>query len=194
MNLDGITVFVDRDGTLNDDPGYLSDPDGLILFPGVVEAVAKLKQAGCRVVLVTNQSGIARGYLTRSDLRAIHDKLQKLLRHGGGMLDGIFFCPHLPEEGCECRKPRPGLIHQAVETLGVHVSRSYMVGDKQSDMELANNIGAIAVLVSSSSVSEEAVQAHKHGDLFIESFTLSFCEAVEWILRDVPKRKWTRCE
>ncbi len=191
MLLDGITVFVDRDGTLNDDPGYLASPDMLVLFPGVVEAVAKLKRAGCCVVLVTNQSGIGRSYFTRTDLHAIHDKLQVLLRQGGGMLDGIFFCPHLPEEGCACRKPSPGLVHQAVETLGVRVSRSYVVGDKRSDMELAKNIGAIGVLVSSSAISEEAVQAHKEGVLNIECFTLSFGQAVEWILQDAPKREWT---
>ncbi|WP_447968241.1 D-glycero-alpha-D-manno-heptose-1,7-bisphosphate 7-phosphatase [Nitrospira sp. M1] len=187
----GITVFVDRDGTLNEDPGYLSNPDALVLYPGVVEAVAKLKQAECAVVLVTNQSGIGRGYLTRVDLLAIHDKLERLLEQGGGSLDGVFFCPHLPDAGCECRKPKPGLIHQAVESLQVSVARSYMVGDKRSDMELASNVGAIGVLVNTSPVSQDAIDAKKRGELSIECITLTFREAVEWILRDTQTRQWS---
>ncbi|GJL56317.1 MAG: hypothetical protein NPIRA02_34490 [Nitrospirales bacterium] len=191
MKHQGITVFVDRDGTLNEDPGYLSNPDALVLYPGVVEAVARLKQAECAVILVTNQSGIGRGYFSQVDLRAIHDKLERLLREGGGGLDGIFFCPHLPDAGCECRKPNPGLIHQAVESLQVSVTRSYMVGDKRSDMELANNIGAIGVLVNTSSVSQDAIDAKRRGELRIECITLTFHEAAEWILQDAQTRQWS---
>ena len=187
-------MFVDRDGTLNDDPGYLTNPNGLILFPGVVEAIAQLKEAGCRVVLVTNQSAIGREYMTETQLKLIHDKLETLLEKGGGSLDGIFFCPHRPDDRCECRKPKPGLIHQAVDTLGVQTSRSYMIGDKQSDMELAQNIGAIGVLVATNSRSQDAISAHKQGRLDIESITLSFSEAVEWVLHDALKRTWPPIE
>ncbi|GJL67058.1 MAG: hypothetical protein NPIRA05_20290 [Nitrospirales bacterium] len=186
-----VTVFVDRDGTLNEDPGYLSNPDGLVLYPGAIEAVARLKQAGCSVVVVTNQSGIGRGMMTRANLEAIHDRLERMVKRGGGELDGIFFCPHLPDEGCHCRKPKTGLIHQAVSALRVSTVHSYMIGDKQCDMELANNIGAIGVLVTTSSVSQEAVKAHIRGDLHIESITLNFSKAVDWILEDAAKRQWT---
>ncbi|GJL62136.1 MAG: hypothetical protein NPIRA04_07900 [Nitrospirales bacterium] len=182
-----VTVFVDRDGTLNQDPGYLSTPDGLVLYPGVVESVARLKRAGCSVVLVTNQSGIGRGYFTRANLQAIHDKLENILAQGGGGLDGIFFCPHLPDDGCDCRKPKAGLIRQAVETLSVSTVHSYMVGDKRSDMELAGTVGAIGVLVTTSPVSQEAIHAQMRGELHIESVTSTFSEAVEWILQDISK-------
>ncbi len=188
--LDGITVFVDRDGTLNDDPGYLTHPDGLILFPGVVEAVARLKQAGSRVVLVTNQSAVGRKYMTAVELSAIHDKLERLLKEGGGALDAIFYCPHLPDDGCDCRKPRPGLIHQAKEALGIAGACSYMVGDKLADVELANVVGAIGVLVTTSSESQPAIEAHHRGDVQIECITLSFSGAVDWILQDALTRTW----
>ncbi|MGB0909415.1 MAG: D-glycero-beta-D-manno-heptose 1,7-bisphosphate 7-phosphatase [Nitrospirales bacterium] len=188
--LEGITVFVDRDGTLNDDPGYLTDPDGLILFPGVVEAVARLKQAGSRVVLVTNQSAVGRKYMTVDELTVIHDRLEKFLEDGGGSLDGIFFCPHHPDERCACRKPKPGLIQQAVHALDIQVSRSYMVGDKLSDLELAQAVGAIGVLVSTTSQSQTAIDAQNQGLIEIECTTLNFSDAVDWILRDALTRNW----
>ncbi len=188
--LDGITVFVDRDGTLNDDPGYLTDPDGLILFPGVVEAVAQLKQAGSRVVVVSNQSGVGRKYMTVDELTVIHDKLEKLLEGGGGSLDGIFFCPHHPDEGCACRKPKPGLIQQAVDALGIQVLHSYVIGDKLCDLELAQAVGAVGVLVATNSQSQSAIDAHEQGLVGIECTTSSFSEAVDWILQDALTRKW----
>ncbi len=188
--LDGITVFVDRDGTLNDDPGYLKHPDKLVLFPGVVEAVARLKNAGSRIVVVSNQSGVGRKYLTIAEVRAIHNKLEKLLAEGGGGVDGIFFCPHHPDEGCDCRKPKPGLVRQAAETLGVQVSRSYMVGDKLCDLELARAVGAVGVLVATTSQSQPAIDAYHQGKIQTECIALTFSEAVDWILKDASQRKW----
>ncbi|MCA9472012.1 MAG: HAD family hydrolase [Nitrospirales bacterium] len=190
MHLNGVTIFVDRDGTLNEDPGYLKHPADLILYPGVVEGVARLKQGGCQVVLVTNQSGIGRGLLTRTDLQAVHERLQAMLKQGGGELDGIFFCPHVPDAACECRKPKTGLIRQAVEELGVEVIRSYVVGDKRCDMELAHNAGSIGVLVSTTPVSQEAIDAASRGLFSIEKNTRSFVEAVDWILHDAKTRPW----
>ena len=188
--LDGITVFVDRDGTLNDDPGYLRNPDELVLFPGVIEAIARLKRAGSRVVLVTNQSAIGRKYMTTAELTAIHDKLEVLLNQGGGSLDGIFVCPHHPADGCGCRKPKPGLVRQAVDTLGIHLTHSYVVGDKLSDMQLAQAVGSIGVLVTTTAQSQPAIDAYHQGMINIECLTLSFGEAVDWILEDAANRKW----
>ena len=190
MSLNGITVFVDRDGTLNEDPGYLSNPDDLRLYPGVVEGIAKLKWANGHVVLVTNQSGIGRGYVTHADLQAIHDRLQATLRQGGGELDGIYFCPHVPDADCPCRKPKSGLVQQAVEQLGIELTRSYVVGDKRCDMELAHNIGSSGVLVSTTAVSQKAIDGALQGHYAIEKVTGSFAEAVDWILDDSKTRRW----
>src|SRR5438093_1023531 len=107
--LDGVTVFLDRNGTLNRDTGYVKTPEELELFPGVIEAVARLNQAGARVVLTTNQSGVARGLITTAALDAIHARLRALLEAGGASLDAIYYCPHHPDDACSCRKPRPGL-------------------------------------------------------------------------------------
>ena len=189
--LKGVTVFLDRDGTLNHDSGYISSPDEFILFAGVVEAIARLNQAGGSVVLVTNQSGLARGLFTLPDLEAIHRKLEKTLKAGGAWLDGIFFCPHHPNEACWCRKPNPGLLEQAEAKLGVHVSRSYVVGDKIIDMKLARNVGAVGVLVTTSSYSRESQQAVHSGEIRPEFVVCNFEEAVNWILQDAEVREWT---
>jgi len=103
--LAGYTVFFDRDGTLNPDPGYIRSPDQFELFPGVAQAMAKLKQAGARLIVVTNQSGVARGFVSSADLDAIHAKLGHLLGEAGASLDAIHVCPHHPDDACECRKP-----------------------------------------------------------------------------------------
>src|SRR5438132_1097762 len=114
LPLRGVTVFLDRDGTLNRDSGYVTTPDALVLFPGVVEALARLNRAGVRVVVITNQSGIARGLLDNSTLEQIHDRLRALLEAGGASLDAIYVCPHAPDEGCACRKPGTALAERAV--------------------------------------------------------------------------------
>jgi D,D-heptose 1,7-bisphosphate phosphatase len=139
-------VFLDRDGTLNPDPGYISDPADFSLFDGVAETLAKLQEAGYLLVLITNQSGIARGLIRLEELDAIHAKLQGLLAAAGTKLDGIYFCPHHPDfsyEGvtsCSCRKPGSQLLLDAIEDLNIEVANSYMVGDRVSDVK--SGIGA----------------------------------------------------
>jgi heptosyltransferase-2 len=189
-SLDHITVFLDRDGTLNQDSGYITTPNGLILFPGVVGAIARLNRSGSRVVLITNQSGIARGLMTVDDLHMIHEKLEHELQEGGGWLDGIFFCSHHPDDICQCRKPNPGLIKQATQKLGLDMSPSYFIGDKVSDMELANAVGSIAVLVMTSGYSQDAVHAMENNEVHVDFVALNFCEAADWIIQDAPTRKW----
>lgn len=189
-SLEDITVFIDRDGTLNLDSGYITTPEELVLFPGVVESIARLKQTGTRVVLVTNQSAIARGMMNVDDLHIIHQKLQNELKRGGGWLDGMFFCPHQPSDGCQCRKPNPGLIEQATSGLGLNVSRSYMVGDKIIDMQLANEVGSIAILVMTSDFSQQAVYAMAKEEIHVAFVASSFSKAVDWIIRDAANRDW----
>jgi D-glycero-D-manno-heptose 1,7-bisphosphate phosphatase len=134
-------VFLDRDGTLVDEVGYASRPEDIRLLPGAGEAVAALRSAGFLVVLLTNQSGVARGYFTEDDLHAMHCKLEKDLAKAGGALDGIYYCPHHPEGAdgpysveCRCRKPAAGMLTQAAVDLGIDTSRSYAVGDSVRDL------------------------------------------------------------
>ena len=127
LPLAGVTVFLDRDGTVNRDTGYVTSPQELDLLPGVVEAVARLNRAGARVVLVTNQSAIARGFITVDQLQTIHAVLLSRLEAGGARLDAIYYCPHHPNDGCRCRKPQPAMIHRAAADLALDLSRAYVI-------------------------------------------------------------------
>ena len=180
----GTTIFLDRDGTLNRDTGYVKTPEELELFPGVVEAVARLNQAGARVVLTTNQSGVARGLFTTAALDAIHARLRALLEAGGASLDAIYYCPHHPDDGCSCRKPETGLVDRAVSELGLDPSRAYVVGDQNRDMELARRIGARSVLVTTGPTSQEALTLLNSNGLRPDRVATGLEEAVDWILED----------
>jgi D-glycero-D-manno-heptose 1,7-bisphosphate phosphatase len=147
-------VFIDRDGTLTEEVGYLNHPKRLRLIPRSAEAVSLLNRAGMKAVVATNQSGIARGYFTEEILNAIHAELLSQLKAEGAALDGIYVCMHHPTEGerpyrrvCDCRKPGPGLLHRAAADLGLDLQRSYAVGDKISDVVAGHRAGARGVLV-----------------------------------------------
>jgi heptosyltransferase-2 len=186
--LAGYTIFLDRDGTLNPDPGYIQSSDQYELFPGVPQALARLKQAGARLIVVTNQSGVARGLLSIDELDVIHRKLRRLLHDAGASLDAIYFCPHHPEEQCRCRKPNTGMIDQAQRDGGIDLSRSYLIGDQMRDMELAKRIGARSVLVTTgSSPSQETsrLEAPGHEPHWVAS---SLADAADWILSDAYRR------
>jgi histidinol-phosphate phosphatase family protein len=139
--------LIDRDGTLIEDRDYLSDPAGVRLLPGAAEAVAVANRAGVPVVVVSNQSGIGRGYFTDADLVAVNTRLIELLATAGAHLDGLYHCPHAPEVGCRCRKPAPALAEQAASDLGLDLGRSFVIGDKQADIALGRAVGATALLV-----------------------------------------------
>ena len=145
---------MDRDGTLTEEVGYVNHPSRLRLLPRSAEAVRRLNAAGVAAVVVTNQAGLARGYFSEDVLHAVNASLVEQLKLGGAHLDGIYFCPHHPTEGeppwraaCECRKPKPGLLLRAAAELDLDLSRSIMVGDKPSDLEVAPRVGARAALV-----------------------------------------------
>jgi heptosyltransferase-2 len=187
LPLAGVTVFLDRDGTVNRDTGYITSPQELDLFPGVVEAVARLNRAGARVVLVTNQSAIARGFMTVDQLQTIHAVLLSRLEAGGARLDAVYYCPHHPNDGCRCRKPQPAMIHRAAADLALDLSRAYVIGDQPRDIELARQVGARAVLVLSGQTTGEAAR-----DMDMEPSGIApdfvaeaLGDAVEWIFLDV---------
>ncbi len=140
-------ILLDRDGTLNVDRNYLADADQLELLPGAAVALRRLADLGCGLVVVTNQSGIARGLIRHSELESVHARLQELLAAEGVRLDGIYTCPHREEDDCDCRKPRAGLVEQAARELGFDLRHGFLIGDKASDIELGRNVGAITLLV-----------------------------------------------
>lgn len=147
MKTDIQVVFLDRDGTLNHDEGYLADPQHLGLFPGAADAVAAVNAAGVKVALITNQSGVGRGLIAPDALDRIHARLRALLAERGAWLDGIYACLHLPEDGCACRKPETALALRAAHDLGVDAARSVMIGDKAADIEMGRRLGGRSILV-----------------------------------------------
>lgn len=155
-------VFLDRDGTLNRDVGFLTDIDKMELIPGAAEAVRKINESGYLAVVVTNQPVIARGELTFEQLKEIDNKLETLLGKEGAYIDALYFCPHHPDKGfpgerpeykcdCACRKPKPGMLLQAAADFNIDLSQSYMAGDSGRDAEAGQNAGCKeSVLVSDS--------------------------------------------
>lgn len=150
----GATVFLDRDGTLIREVNYLCRVEQIELLPRVPAALALLRERGFKLVVVTNQSAVARGYLSEAELGVIHASLIEQLARGGATLDAIYYCPHHPTEGigvyqtvCGCRKPNPGMIDVAVKQLGANPGSSYVVGDQWLDLEMAERAGATGVLI-----------------------------------------------
>ena len=143
----GPFAFLDRDGTIIEDRHYLADPAGVALLPGAAEGLRHLQAAGRRLVVVTNQSGVGRGYFTEEAMHAVHARLRELLRAEGVQLEAIYWCPHGPEVRCTCRKPATGLIEQAVRELGGTLTGAVVIGDRAADVQLARNAGLTAVLV-----------------------------------------------
>ena len=138
---------MDRDGTLNVEKQYLCDPAALELIPGAAEGLRLLQEHGFGLVVISNQSGIGRGIVSRDVVEAIHSRLRELLQRQGVILDGIYYCPHTPEQNCSCRKPNPTMIFQAAEDLDFNPRESFVVGDKCSDMEMGKRANAVTILV-----------------------------------------------
>lgn len=190
-------VFLDRDGTLNVEAGYIREVENLNLIEGAGEAIARLNQAGVACVLATNQTGAARGYYSASHIDALHERLVKLLKEHGAHLDAIYSCPHLSnEEGgsvapynvaCDCRKPAPGLIERAYKDMP-ELSRqiAFMVGDKATDVELAHNCRIKGVLVETGYGKD--VQAGVYQWPVKPDYQASsIIEAVEWIMAEIRR-------
>ncbi len=184
-------VFIDRDGTISEEVGYVNHPSRYKVFPFAAEAVRRLNEAGWRAVLVTNQAGVARGYFAEEMIGAVHDILIRELAREGARLDAIYYCPHHPSVGderyridCECRKPKPGLVFRAAGELEIDLAASWMVGDRDGDVEMARNAGlrAAFVLTGYGRGEWEYGRARwKHQpDLIAENLL----EAVEAIVRD----------
>lgn len=175
-------VFLDRDGTLIEDRHYLRDPNLVRLLPGAADAVRRLDQAGLPVVVVTNQSGIARGLLTEQDYQATARRLEELLAAAGARLAGQYHCPHLPEVSgpCECRKPGSLLYRRAADELGLDLARSWWVGDRPRDIAAAAQFGGRGLFLLAGSAAAEAESAAAEGWLSVRDLAA----AVRSILGD----------
>jgi D-glycero-D-manno-heptose 1,7-bisphosphate phosphatase len=160
-------AVVDRDGTIVAERHYLSDPDQLELLPGALEGLRELREQGFDLVVVTNQSGLSRGYFDQARLDQIHARLEAELAAGGVRLDAIFVCPHLPSANCECRKPRPGLLHAAAARLGFDPRAALVVGDKECDIALGQAVGATTFLVQTGYGAETAARAEVQPDFVV---------------------------
>jgi D-glycero-D-manno-heptose 1,7-bisphosphate phosphatase len=187
-------VFLDRDGTLNVESGYIRDLNDLRLIDGAADAIRKLNSSGVAAVLITNQSGAARGYYAEEHIRDLNAKLVKLLKAEEAFLDDVYYCPHLPDgtvekytQVCQCRKPAPGLVEQAYnEHPELDRSRSFVVGDKATDVELASNCGAKSILVETGYGKQ--VQSGEYQWKVNPDFqTDSIVEAVDWILNNLKQ-------
>ena len=182
--LSKVAVFLDRDGTINEDVGYLDSPDRLKLLPGAAEAIRQINQSQLKAVILTNQSGVARGYYPEEKLKEIHEHLETILSDQGARLDGIYYCIHHPDEGCQCRKPSVGMLEVASRELSIDLSRSYVVGDKATDIQLAHNAGAKGILV----LTGHGINDLPRLDPSLPNFVArDLSEAVQWIMEDVRK-------
>jgi D-glycero-D-manno-heptose 1,7-bisphosphate phosphatase len=185
-------VFLDRDGTIIEDVGFLTTLDAMSLLPGAADAIRLLNEAGYPVIVITNQSGVGRGLFDERHVEATHAALRDAVARDGGRIDAFYYCPHHPESGderyrtvCACRKPAPGLLRQAAADLGLDLARSWMVGDWWRDVEAGAAAGARTILLRSGfegrhgTVSTPAVRP--------DAILNNLMEAADWILRHSPR-------
>ncbi|PHS13214.1 MAG: D-glycero-beta-D-manno-heptose-1,7-bisphosphate 7-phosphatase [Blastopirellula sp.] len=181
-------LFLDRDGTVNIDTGYIDSPEKLQLIPGAAEAIARVNQAGVPVIIVTNQSGIARGMYTEQTLKEIHHRMDELLQEADAHVDAYYHCPHHTEgivpayqQACKCRKPEPGMFLTAAAEMNIDLSKSVMIGDKRSDLEAGLNAGCAAILVRTGNgvKTERALDSSLKSNISVEN---SLVNAIEnWL-------------
>jgi D-glycero-D-manno-heptose 1,7-bisphosphate phosphatase len=181
-------VFLDRDGTINTEVGYLNHPDQVELIPRAGAAIKLLNKAGFTVIVITNQAGIAKGLVREELLPAIHQKLAQLLARQGAAIDGFYYCPHHPEGvveqyriTCDCRKPLSGMLLRAAGEFSIDLSASYVIGDKSCDIELGRNAGARSILVLTGYGVTELARHREEGLAPPDYIALDLYDAAYWI-------------
>lgn len=173
-------IILDRDGVVNyDSEHYIKSPDEWHPIPGSLEAIARLNRAGFKVLIATNQSGIARGFYDVETLDRIHEKLMRALAAVGGCIDEFFFCPHHPDDGCNCRKPKPGLLEQIKQKYALDLSTTFFIGDSYGDIKAAQTIGCIPLLVLTGN-GEQTIKKYAELATILQFKDLS--AAVEFVL------------
>jgi D-glycero-D-manno-heptose 1,7-bisphosphate phosphatase len=187
-------VFLDRDGTINEDVGYLDRIGRLVLYPACIDAVRLLNRAGFLVAVVTNQAGVAHGLYGEEFVRELHRHIAGRFEAGGAKIDGFYYCPHLSTAPvaayrleCDCRKPRPGLVRQAERELGVDLARSFVVGDRWRDVEMGRAVGSRTVLVRTGYGRTE--EAHPPDGVAADVVVDNIMQAVVWILEQGGRRR-----
>ncbi len=188
-SLNKIAVFLDRDGTINEDKGYINHPDRIELIPRSAEAINRLNKEGILSIIVTNQSGVARGYFKEELLPIMNRRLEDLLKEKKAQIDAIYYCHHHPDDNCSCRKPRSGMLKKAAEEFNLNLKDCFVVGDKYTDVVLGHNVGAKSVLVLTGYGKgqwEYDRQEWENGPDYVAE---DLYEAVSWILKEVKKDK-----
>lgn len=182
-------IFMDRDGTVCEEVGYVNHVSRLKLLPRSAEAIRLANDAGFQTVVVTNQAGAARGYFTEDRIEEAHDRMRQLLGEAGARVDGIYYCPHHPEVGdpryrkeCDCRKPRPGMFLRARDEMGIDLAASYVVGDSTRDIQAGASIGATTVLVLTGYGRGELEHQSAGWKVHPDQTCADLLDAVKWIL------------
>lgn len=188
-------VFIDRDGTINEQRGYINHISRFVPLPGVGEAIRLLNRHDFLAIIVSNQSGVARGYFPIELVHEVHDHLRELLRKEGALIDGIFFCPHYPKGKvrkysieCNCRKPGPGLIEKAREDFDIDMRASYVIGDRVSDIELAQRCNLKGILVKTGYGLGELEYVFPHSPFEPLHIAEDLLDAVRWIIGGASRR------
>jgi D-glycero-D-manno-heptose 1,7-bisphosphate phosphatase len=189
-----IAVFIDRDGTISEEVGYINHVSRYQVYPWTAAAIRNLNEAGLRVIVVTNQAGVARGYFTEELVKQVHEKLVAEMTLAGARFDAIYYCPHHPSAGeppyrqsCNCRKPKTGMIERAAAEFGIDVSRSFVIGDRYGDIELAHNAGARSVFVLSGYGLGEYEYQRKNWKRQPERIAKDLLEASQWVLQAIQQ-------
>jgi D-glycero-D-manno-heptose 1,7-bisphosphate phosphatase len=182
-------IFIDRDGTLNEEVGYITEISQFRLFDFAAESIKLINDAGWYAVIITNQAGIARGQYTEEFLRQLHAEMESSLRRRGARLDAIYYCPHHPDFGvppyrqdCNCRKPKPGLIEKAAKDLSLDLKECYVIGDRKRDVEMGHAAGARSVMVMTGYGREEYWDRHVCWTRQPDQVCENLLEAVRWVL------------
>ena len=173
-------MFLDRDGTVAKDVPYCRCVDDFVLLPGAPQAIRLLNESGFKVIVITNQSGIGRGYFTEETLSHIHRKMIEELGKHGARVDAIYYCPHHPDENCACRKPKPALLLKAAQEMDIALGHSYMIGDDLKDVEAGRSAGCRTIWLTPHSSLGQALPQHQSPDHTAESLY----EATTWLIQD----------
>lgn len=175
-------VFIDRDGTINVNVGYIDNPEEFKIYPGVIEGIKLLEKKGFKIIIVTNQSGIGRGYFSKKTLEKINQKMKDELSTNGANIDAIYYCPHHPDENCDCRKPKTGMLETAITDFNINAEKSYFIGDRILDMEAGRRIGCKTVLVPEDK--EKIDKEMKESDIIPDKVCDDFYSGILYILNE----------